>query len=129
MAGVERSVIYFVIVSNDLKEHVMFIHVDEERVHVLTKNIKTKNGIEHTKSDQNLILTKLMLTWSPKSNKIIEVFKLNDAAAKQRFKKVTTETIQLSKIIDKDKSIHLFTKQFIKRLKGFVQECFTKVKI
>ena len=107
----------------------MSIHVDEERVHVLTKNIKTKNGIEHTKSDHNLILTKLKLTWSPKSNKIIEVFKFNDAAAKQRFKKATTETTQLSKLIDKEKSIHLVTKQFIKRLKGFVQECFTKVKI
>ena len=45
------------------------------------------------------------------------------------FKKATTETNQLSEIIDKKKSIHIVTKQFLKRVKGFVQECFTKVRI
>ena len=37
------------------------------------------------------------------------------------FKKATTETNQLSEIIDKKKSIHIVTKQFLKRVNGFVQ--------
>ena len=45
------------------------------------------------------------------------------------FKKATTESKQLSKIINKNKSIHIVTKQFIKRVKGFVQERFSKVQI
>ena len=105
----------------------MSINVDEERIHALTKNVKTKNGIEHTKSDHNLLQTELRLKWSAKSNKVVEVFKFNDKAAIEMFKKATTETNQLSEIIDKKKSIHIVTKQFLKRVKGFVQECFTKV--
>ena len=45
------------------------------------------------------------------------------------FKKATTETNQISKIIDKYKSIHIVTKQVLKRVKGFVQERFSKVQI
>ena len=95
---------------------------------MLTKNIKTKTGSEYIKSDHNLIQTKFKLRRSPKESKVIEVFKFNDKLAKEIFKKVTTETKQLSSIIDKDKPFDLVTKQFLKRLNGYVHECFKKVK-
>ena len=43
--GLKQSVIDFVIVSNDLVEHIMSIHVDEKRIHVLTKNVKNNKGL------------------------------------------------------------------------------------
>ena len=45
VSGVERSVIDLVIMSSDMTKHIENIHVDEERVDVLTKNFKSHNGI------------------------------------------------------------------------------------
>ena len=108
--GVRMSVIDFVIVSYDLKNNIVSIHVDEKRVHVLTKNIKTKTGIDYSESDHNMIITKLRLTWSPTSNKVHEIFKFNDKDAKLKFKNATTETNELSQIINKEKPLDLVTK-------------------
>ena len=127
--GLKQSVIDFVIVSNDLIEHVLAIHVDEKRIHVLTKNVKNKKGPECIQSDHNIIQTMLRLRWSPKECKSIEVFKFNDKVAKEKFKKLTSNTKQLSSIVDKDKPLDIVTKQLLKRINGFVHECFAKVKI
>ena len=127
--GLKQSVIDFVIVSSDLIEHIESIHVDEKRIHVLTKNVKNKNGLECIQSDHNLIQTMLRLRWSPQECKVVEVFKYNDKEAKEKFKKLTTDTKQLSSIVDKDKPLDIVTKQLLKRINGFVHECFSKVKL
>ena len=59
--GIEQSVIDFVIVSSELTKHVKHIHIDDKRVHVLSKNLKTKNGTEVIKSDHNMIDTKITM--------------------------------------------------------------------
>ena len=71
----------------------------------------------------------LRLRWSPKECKVVEVFKYNDKEAKEKFKKLTTDTKQLSSIVDKDKPLDIVTKQLLKRINGFVHECFSKVKL
>ena len=53
--GIEQSVIDFVIVSNELIKHIESIHIDDDRVNVLTTNHKTKTGTTMSKSDHNLI--------------------------------------------------------------------------
>ena len=88
------------IVSNDLVKDIEPIHIDDERLHVLTANVKTKNYIHHSESDHNLINTKFKLTWTPCKSKVVEVFKYNSKESK----KLTTETRQLSEIIDMKKS-------------------------
>ena len=45
------------------------------------------------------------------------------------FKEVTYKTNELSQIISKDKHLNLVTKQFMKRVQGYIHECFQKVKI
>ena len=45
------------------------------------------------------------------------------------FKRVTTNTKQLSEIVDKNKPLNTVTNKLVKRLKGFIHECFRKVKI
>ena len=64
--GIKKSIIDFVIVSSDMIKHIEQIHIDDERVHVLTKNLKTKNGIHYSESDHHIINTKFKLTWTPK---------------------------------------------------------------
>ena len=127
--GLKKSVIDFVIISSDLLEHMDKIHIDDQRLHVLTKNRRTKNGIDYSESDHNIINTKFKLTWSLNQRNIIEVFKYNDKIRKVRFKEATTHTKHLSQIVDMKKPIHIVTKKFLKRLKGFIHQCFTKVKI
>jgi hypothetical protein len=127
--GSKKSVIDFVLVSNDLVKHIGRIHIDDQRINVLTKIRKTKDGVEYSESDHNLIETQLKLSWSPNEQKVIEVFKFKDTKALTKFKYVTSNTTDLSKIIDSNKSIHLVTKKFLKRLKGFMHQCFKKVKI
>ena len=57
------------------------------------------------------------------------MFKYNDTQAKEKFKRHTSDTKQLSQIIDMEKPFHVVTNKFLKRIKGFIHECFTKVKI
>jgi hypothetical protein len=59
----------------------------------------------------------------------MEIFNYKDPKAQKLFKTVTTSTDQLSKLIDKNKPLNIVTKKFLKRLKGFVHQCFKKVRI
>ena len=90
--GNEKSVIDFVIISQDLLKHLNYMHIDDQRVNVLTRNKRTKTGIEISKSDHNMIETKFNIEWSTNEAKVIEVFKFNDSIAKKSFKDDTTVT-------------------------------------
>ena len=90
----------FVITSSDLVKHITEMHIDDDRFHVLTKNLKTKTGMDYSESDHNIINTKFKLTWSPKERPAIEVFKYHDKEAMEKFRKVTTETTHLSTIVN-----------------------------
>ena len=114
VSGVERSVIDLVIMSSDMTKYIENIHVDEERVDVLTKNVKTNNGICLTKSDHNIITTKLNISWTTHKTKVMEIFNFKDTKSLEMFKQATTKTDHLSKLIDSEKSIHLVTKSFLK---------------
>ena len=107
-------------------KHIEYIHVDDKRVHVLSKNMKTKTGIVRTESDHNIIITKLNIKWSPKEIKVVEIFNYKDKKALKLFKIETTKKDTLSKIIETDKYLHIVTKKFLKRLKGFVHQSFKK---
>ena len=98
--GIEQSVIDFVIVSCDLVKHIEYIYVDEKQIHVLTKNLKTKNKNEVIKSDHNIIKTKINLKWKTKDAKIVEVFMFKDAEAQKMFKEETNKTLELSNIVN-----------------------------
>ena len=49
--------------------------------------------------------------------------------SKEKFKKLTSETKQLSQIVDMKKPLDTVKKKFLKRLKGFIYKSFEKVKI
>ena len=53
-----------------------------------------------------------------------ERFKFHDKDAEQQFKKVTTDTKQLSNIVKKKEPPSMVSKKLIKRIKGFVHETF-----
>ena len=112
--SVEQSIIDFVLISSDLIKHIEYIHVDDKRVNVLSKNMKTKTGIVRTESDHNVINTKFNIKWSPQESKVVEMFNYKDIVSLQKFKVETTKTNQLSKIIEINKPIDVVTKKFLK---------------
>ena len=73
----EESVIDVVLISSELKEHLVSIHIDEERKHVLSKISKTKKGTRIKESDHNTIISQFdcKVATSKKKEKI-EVYNL-----------------------------------------------------
>ena len=128
--GVEKSIIDFVIVSEDLVTEVESILIDDKRNHVLTKLTKTKNGIKKTETDHNTIVTKLNVKWKAHEKTYKrEIFNLNNKQCQNTFKEDTDKTTQLSNIFDKDDDIQKLTKKFLKRLDGFITKHFKKIRV
>ena len=108
------------------------MHIDEERSTVLTKimKINKKKDIEIKETDHNTINVKLYIKCKEDTHvKPVEVFQLNDKDSLQTFKTLKTDTDQLSKVFDTDKDLNVQTKKFLKRLNGFINQSFKKVKI
>ena len=128
--GVEKSIIDFVIVSQDLVKYVGKMTIDDKRKYVLTRLMKTKHGIIKKESDHNTIITELRVKWKPdrKSSKV-EVYNLKSKECQKSFKQDTDETSELSNIIDKDEDIDKITKKFVHRLDGFIKKHFKKVRV
>lgn len=108
------------------------MHIDEERVNVLTKIMKKRKTkvVKIKESDHNTINVELDIEWKEDTTTAsAEVFNFNDSVALKTFKTLTTNTNQMSKIVDIDKNLNVQTKKILKRLNGFVNQTFKKVKI
>ena len=127
--NIEKSVIDFVIVSQEMVDMVESMVIDEKRNHTLTKTVKTKTGIKKTESDHNTIVTKIKMMWDKKINKTREIFHFKDDAGQKKFKEKTDNTNELSQILSADKDVDILTNKFLKRLNGFIHECFKKIKV
>ena len=122
--NIEISVIDFMIVSQYLVKHIKSMHIDEARTNVLTKIVKKKERnnsqeIVVTETDHTTMNAVLDISWREEiKTSNIEVYKFNDKDSLQKFKEVTTNTNQLSKIFDTDKDLNTHKKvdQKIKRL-------------
>jgi hypothetical protein len=128
--NIEESIIDFVITSHDLVNKVDSIVIDEDRKHVLVKVTKNKRGIKKLESDHNVILTKLKIGWSKTAQKNrFETFNLKNMECQQIFKEATSNTDVLSDLFDNKKDLNSCTNKFLKRLDGFIHECFMKIRI
>ena len=131
--GIEESTIDFVLFSDDLKDEIESIIIDEEREHVLTKIVKTKNGVKKTESDHNTIFTKLKFAWNKKIKEPrVEMFNLKNEVCQQQFKEATTGANNhkyLSSVFEEEGDINDITEKFIKRLNKTINKCFRKVRI
>ena len=131
--NIEESAIDFVLISFDLKSAVESIKIDEEREHVLTKIMKTKNGVVKVESDHNTIISKFKLHWNKKAKENrIEMFNLKNKVCQEKFKEETTGTNNnkfLSSVFDGDEDINIVTEKFLKRLQKTISKCFRKVRV
>ena len=128
--GTEESIIDFVVVSNDLKENVESLLIDEERAHALTKYKKTKNGLKTIVSDHNPMITQMNIKWSnKKKKKRLEMYNLKNLECQEKFLEETSNSDYLSSVFDTDKDLNSATKTFLKRLNDRIFQSFKKIKV
>ena len=97
----EQSAIDVVLISNDLKQHLESMHIDENRKYVLSKIYKAKTGVKVKESDHNTIITEFNLKLAAsKDEKKIEVYNLRNKECQAKFKEYTSKTKMLSSIFD-----------------------------
>ena len=101
------------------------MHIDDRRVNVLTSLLKKGDKkLTKTESDHNIIHNKLNIPWTVKCDKPYEVFNFKDKTSQETFFSLTNETETLAEIFDSTKTLDMQTKKFLKRLDGFVHQCF-----
>ena len=126
----EESVIDVVLISSELKEHLVSVHIDEERKHVLSKIYKSKKGTRIKESDHNTILSHFncMVATNNKKEKI-QVYNLRNKECQAKFKAFTTKTKMFSTIFDGSNDINILTERLIKKINGSIATNFTKRRI
>ena len=88
----EESIIDQVLLSEDLKNELESLIVDEEGHNALLNITKTKGGVKKTISDHNPMVTNLNLKWSRKvSAERVEMYNLKNKLCQAQFKEVTSE--------------------------------------
>ena len=126
----EKSVIDIVMFSADMKKHIKSMLVDEERLHVLTKVRKTKNGVKVKESDHNVIVTEFTCRVSKSESKADEcVYNLKNKECQLKFKKYTSDTKMLSSTVDKEDDIDRVIERFMKKVDGCIALNFEKKRI
>ena len=131
--GVEESIIDFVVISEDLKDELESIEIDDKRNHVLTKITKTKNGPKRIESDHNTIFTTFKIPWNKRTKEDrVEVYNLKNKDCQKIFKEATkgcNNNQNLSSVFGEEGDLNNQTQRFVKRLQKTIKQCFKKVRI
>ena len=128
--NIEESVIDHMIISEDLKDDLTHVLIDEEQNHVLNRVTKTKKGIVTANSDHNVIISNFSIPWNTKvKQNRVEMFNLKNHEGQLKFKEVTSRGNSLSSIFNNGGDLNICTKKFIKKLNECIYECFHKVRI
>ena len=128
--GTEESVIDFVLISDDLKDEVEAIVIDDERKNVLTKLSKTKNGIVKIESDHNTIYyTHLNLKWEKRVKQHRNELYNHKNKECQEATKAVNNNHYLSSVFDEKGDLDTITNKFMKRLHKTIVKCFKKIRI
>ena len=128
--NIEESVIDFVIVSSDMVTHIESVHIDEEKIKVLTSITHTKNGVVKKESDHNSIETKFNIKWEKKEiPQRQEIFNFKDKEGQKKFHEMTDNSTKLSSVFDTKDNIEVQSKRFLKELNKILHQCFKKIRV
>ena len=128
IVGIEKSVIDFLVVCEELFVHMTEMIIDENSKHPIESHRKIGNKVKVTKSDHNVITgTFLLKTLKEETETRREIFKYNDKEGLKKFYEMTSKDI-LTKCFDED-DITKASKKWLKELKNILQRSFKKVRI
>ena len=121
--NIEKSIIDFVILSDDLLPLVISIIIDEDRKYSLTRITKDESGKTCViESDHNLITEFNIAAREKKVPQRIDMFNYRNVECQKIFKKVTTEKTN-------NKDINIMGKKFLKSLNEFSYLSFRKIRV
>ena len=127
--GDEKSIIDHVIISEDLRNDLESLKIDEENEHALNKVVKTNKGVKKTKSDHNPLISTFQLRWNSRIKaKRIEIYNLKNVSCQEKFKKLTENGTYLSEVFENE-DINKCTEMFLNRLTKVIKRAFNKIRI
>ena len=122
---VERSVIDYIIVCEDMQHFLEEMKIDEDRTHVLTKY-----GKNIVQSDHNILYSKFSIQYSPiKNNHRKEIFYLKNKNSQETFLKETSDSDSLTQCFSAYRTFAHNANVFYRKLMGKVRKCFKIVRI
>ena len=80
-----------------MNKHFTPMHIDQERLHVLTKIRKTKKGINIKESDHNVMVTEFDCKRPKEKESEKALYNLKNKDCQQKFKLFTSNTKMLSR--------------------------------
>ena len=125
----EASCIDFILISQDLLEHMESAIIDSNQLYSLTKYNTTKGVPSVKRSDHYTLIANFSMSWRTKPIPRVEVFKLRDSESLQQFNKITTNTPALMKCFEEDLSIVEACDRWYKEFNKLIHRCFKKIRI
>ena len=93
----EKSVIDYIVISEDLLNHLIEMTIDEARVDVLSRFIKTRTGNRTIMSDYNILHSRFSITFNRKKRSVRkEYFQFKCEASQAKFLEETNSTTKPS---------------------------------
>ena len=129
--AIEESIIDHVLITDDLKDDLISLIIDEDKTHVLNRVSKSKKkGVVTVNSDHNALISDFEIKWNTKyKRERIEMFNLKNAECQKKFKELTSEEDILSSIFTSNENINISASKFIKKLDDCIKKCFNKIRI
>ena len=126
----EKSVIDYIVICDELLKHLMGIYIDEERVNVLCRYMKTKTGFKTVMSDHNVLYCRFSLTFNRKPSFVRkEFFNFKCEEGKKKFLEETSLSGKLTSCFNNGENFEKSAKLFHKTLNKTFYKCFIKVRV
>ena len=126
---IEKSVIDYILMCEEMKRFLISVHIDEDRNNVLHRIIKNRNGSKVVNSDHNILHCKFSVTFTRKPIRINnEFFNFKCEEGIKKFVTETSTNTDLSECFYHGDFKHGSSK-FFKTLKSKLHKCFKKIRI
>ena len=127
--NLERAVLDYVIICEEMKEFLENMTVDEERIYTLTK-YTGKKSVKKTLSDHNVMIANFTLKFDRQPRKTRnEFFNFKNKENQQTFLEETSSSLKLSSCFSEQRSFEHNSAIFFKTLNGTFHKTFQKVRV
>ena len=126
----EKSVIDYILMCDKMQKFLTEMVIDEERIHVLHRYLKTKSGRKMITSDHNIMFSRFSIEFSKQSRKVREeFFKFKCVESQKLFYEETSSSATLSSCFTVHGNYKTEANRFFKLLNGTFHKCFKKIRI
>ena len=124
------SILDYVIVSEELINHLEDMVIDEERIYVLTKYASTKGVQKKVESDHNILFAKFNIeVQSDKRKERIEVFEFKNLDSQMLYFEETNSIQNFRTVFSSEVSVEQNAKRILQKMNNTFQKCFKKIRI